>query len=169
LRKADWPRTAEIALEDHGLLPCELGVKDVERRLVVERKRSAVEICQANWHEQSIDDQSLQWYIVGAYSAITAAASNSGSQVAREALRTVSLSMCSPGTTMHSLAPRFIASRNARTASVSGTNHVADGSLEREAGVIASRYTNCMLSLPLVGGLLNICDAPCPTGASGGK
>lgn len=45
----------------------------------------------------------LQWYIVGWYSAITAPAANNGPERAREARRTVSLSMCGPGTAIRSL------------------------------------------------------------------
>ena len=49
---------------------------------------------------------------------------------AREALRTVSESMCSPGTTMRSLTPRFIASSKARSERSSGTKYDADRSIE---------------------------------------
>jgi len=63
----------------------------------------------------------LQWNIVGLYSAMTAPAASKGPQRAREAPRTVSLSMCSPGTAMRSLTPRFIASTRALVTSSSGT------------------------------------------------
>ena len=89
--------------------------------------------------------------------------------MARDALRTVSLSMCSPGTTMRSLTPRCIASTRACSVSASGTKYAADRSIERDAAVTASRYINCMLSLPPLGELLNICAAPGPAGANAGK
>ena len=64
---------------------------------------------------------SLQWYMVGSYSAMMAPAASRGPQVVREALRTVALSMCLPGTTMRSLTPRLIASTMACNVKSSGT------------------------------------------------
>ena len=49
----------------------------------------------------------LQWNIVGWYSAISTPASSSGPQSAREAARTTSESMIGPGTTMRTFTPRF--------------------------------------------------------------
>ena len=106
----------------------------------------------------------MQWYIVGPYSAITAPAASSGPQRARDAPRTASLSMCSPGTTTRNFTPRFIASIKAALVRSSGTKYAADRSIERDALVIASRYINCMLSLPPLGELLNICASVGPDG-----
>ncbi len=64
--------------------------------------------------------------------------------------------MCSPGTTMRSLTPRFSASTRTRRLRSSGTKYAAERSIDRVAAVIASWYIRAMLSAPPVGELLNI-------------
>ena len=49
----------------------------------------------------------LQWYIVGWYSEISMPACRSSPHCAREALRTVSASMCLPGVMICTRTPRF--------------------------------------------------------------
>ena len=98
-----------------------------------------------------------------------APALGSGPQVAREALRTASLSISYPGTTMRSLTPRLSAPCKAWRVNESGTKYAADRSMERDAAVMASRYINCMLSLPPLGELLNIRAKLTPAGGNAGK
>ena len=95
--------------------------------------------------------------MVGWYSAMTAPAASKEPHVARDALLTVSLSVCSPGTTIRNWTPRFNASSRVRVVNSSGTNYDADKSIERAAAVIANRYISLILSLPPLGELLNIC------------
>jgi len=111
----------------------------------------------------------LQWYIVGWYSWISAPAASSSPQRAREAARTVSVSMCSPGVMICSFTPRFIASTIVWTASSLGTKYELERRIVRFAAVIDIRYISSMLALPPLGELLNTWAAPLPTGSSVGK
>ena len=73
------------------------------------------------------------------------------------------------GVMIFTCTPRRAASASARTASSSGTKYELDRWMLRSAAVMAIRYIRCMLSLPPVGELLNICAGWSPTGRSAGK
>ena len=92
-----------------------------------------------------------------------------GTQPARDARRTVSASMCSPGVMIRILTPRFAALTSAAWVSASGTKYALDKSIDRVAAVIASRYMSRMLSLPPSGELLKTWPRLLPATAIAGK
>ncbi len=111
---------------------------------------------------------SLVCSMVGWYSWISMPACSSGSQLALEASRTDTASMCLPGSSTRMLTPRLRASSSARVISASGTKYAAARSMVLHAAAMAIRYIRCMLSLPPAGEATNNCASLSPTASSAG-